>query len=69
VGSIAERLALGVAAAAKGDGAAAGKAEGSSCRVQHLEIAFDEDWAVIANRDLCACHEVSLELRLTRRGR
>jgi hypothetical protein len=59
VGTIAERLVGGLAAAAESDGSASGEAELISGGIYDLKIAFDEDRAVISKRDF-SWHEFPL---------
>ena len=63
VGTVAERLIGRLAAAAQADGSASGETELISGWIYDLEIALDEDGAVIAKRDF-SWHEFPFEFSL-----
>jgi len=53
VSTVTKRLVGGMAATAESDGSASGESELISGRVNNLEIAFHQDWAVMFKRDFC----------------
>ncbi len=53
VSTVAKRLVGGMAAAAESDRSASGETEFISGGVDNLEIAFDQNWAVVFERNFC----------------
>jgi len=56
VGPVAKRLRFGVSAAAEADLRAATEAKNLAILIDDLEVAFDSNRPVVANRDLCTSH-------------
>ena len=53
VSTVAERLVGGVTAAAESDGSTSGEAEFVAGGVDNFEITFDQDWAIMFERNFC----------------
>jgi hypothetical protein len=53
VRTVTERFIGGMAATAEADGGASGKTEFVSGGILNLEIAFDQDWAVVSESNFC----------------